>query len=431
MQVRSVPIKDVKEYGRNSRTHSKDQVGQIAKSITEFGWTNPLLIDESGVLIAGHGRLAAAKLLAMDSVPCIEIAGLSDAKRRALVIADNKLAMNAGWDETILALELSELKGQGFDVDVIGFTENQMLKLIGFDVPGEGKTDDNALPDVPTTATSQDGDVWLCGDHRVMCGDGLLTENIRVITGGGIADMVWTDPPYLMDFTGAIGGDGSTRSTHRAIANDKLSKADGEKFLQDFTRQLRAWCQGAWYVTFYRLGLDWMFDALKANGLRYRNLIIWKKNHLNLSNSDYKSIYEPMILGWANDYQPIFYGWNIDHPWHGLKGETDVWDVSLPSLWEIERTKKNDLHPTMKPVELIVRSIQNSSKVGDTVLDFFGGSGSTLIAAEKTGRLARVLEIDQRYCDVIVRRWQDFTGKQATLEQSGATFEQVASTRLN
>jgi ParB-like chromosome segregation protein Spo0J len=185
MQVRSVPIKDVKEYGRNSRTHSKDQVGQIAKSITEFGWTNPLLIDESGVLIAGHGRLAAAKLLAMDSVPCIEIAGLSDAKRRALVIADNKLAMNAGWDETILALELSELKGQGFDVDVIGFTENQMLKLIGFDVPGEGKTDDNALPDVPTTATSQDGDVWLCGDHRVMCGDGLLTENIRVITGGG------------------------------------------------------------------------------------------------------------------------------------------------------------------------------------------------------------------------------------------------------
>ena len=174
-----------------------------------------------------------------------------------------------------------------------------------------------------------------------------------------------------------------------------------------------------------------MFDALKANGLRYRNLIIWKKNHLNLSNSDYKSIYEPMILGWANDYQPIFYGWNIDHPWHGLKGETDVWDVSLPSLWEIERTKKNDLHPTMKPVELIVRSIQNSSKVGDTVLDFFGGSGSTLIAAEKTGRLARVLEIDQRYCDVIVRRWQDFTGKQATLEQSGATFEQVACTRLN
>jgi DNA modification methylase len=232
-----------------------------------------------------------------------------------------------------------------------------------------------------------------------------------------------------MDFTGAIDGNGNTRSKHKPIANDKLSKLEGEKFLRDFTAQLRAWCQGAWYITFYRLGIDWMFDALKANGLRYRNLIIWKKNQLNLSNSDYKSIYEPMIFGWADDYTPIFYGWNMEHSFHGAKNNTDVWEISLPSIWEIERTKKNDLHPTMKPVELITRSIANSTRAGEIVLDFFGGSGSTLIAATKTGRVARLIELEPTYVDVIVKRWEEFTGLGATLESSGQTFLEVGESR--
>lgn len=327
----------------------------------------------------------------------------------------------------MLKIELSELLKEGFDVGLTGFSGeeiDEILKLDNSEV--EGLTDPDEIPDIEENNVSVKGDIWICGKHRVMCGDSLFHDDLDHLMEGKLADMVWTDPPYLMDFTGAIDGKGNTRSKHKKIANDNLSKDDGEKFLLDFTSQVRAWCQGAWYITFYRLGIDWMFDALKANGLKYRNLVIWKKNQLNLSNSDYKSIYEPMIVGWADDYQPIFYGWNMEHPWYGTKGETDVWEVRLPSIWEIERTKKNDLHPTMKPVELIERSILNSTKDGDVILDFFGGSGSTLIAATRNKRIARLIELEPRYVDVIVRRWQDFTGQDAILESSQETFNEVS-----
>lgn len=418
-------------YARNSRTHSEAQVAQIAASIREFGFTNPVLVDGDGGIIAGHGRVLAARKLGLETVPTIRIDYMTEAQKRAYIIADNKLALNAGWDEELLALELGELADMGFDLGLTGFSEGELAGLrIGPADEVEGLTDEDEVPEPLPNPVSVAGDVWQLGPHRVMCGDSLSASDLDRLMQGKLADMVWTDPPYLMDFTGAIDGQGNTRSKHRAIANDKLCKAEGEKFLRDFTAQLRAWCQGAWYITFYRLGIDRMFDALKANGLKWRNLIIWKKNHLNLSNSDYKSIYEPMIVGWADDYQPIFYGWNMEHPWYGTKGETDVWEVSLPSVWEIDRTKKNDLHPTMKPVELITRSIQNSTKAGEVVLDFFGGSGSTLIAATKTGRVARLIELDPIYVDVIVRRWQDFTGQQATLEATGQTFEELEGERL-
>lgn len=418
-------------YARNSRTHSEAQVAQIAASIREFGFTNPVLVDGDGGIIAGHGRVLAARKLGLETVPTIRIDYMTEAQKRAYIIADNKLALNAGWDEELLALELGELADMGFDLGLTGFSEGELAGLrIGPADEVEGLTDEDEVPEPLPNPVSVVGDVWQLGPHRVMCGDSLSASDLDRLMQGKLADMVWTDPPYLMDFTGAIDGQGNTRSKHRAIANDKLGKAEGEKFLRDFTAQLRAWCQGAWYITFYRLGIDRMFDALKANGLKWRNLIIWKKNHLNLSNSDYKSIYEPMIVGWADDYQPIFYGWNMEHPWYGTKGETDVWEVSLPSVWEIDRTKKNDLHPTMKPVELITRSIQNSTRAGEVVLDFFGGSGSTLIAATKTGRVARLIELDPIYVDVIVRRWQDFTGQQATLEATGQTFEELEGERL-
>ncbi len=417
-------------YARNSRTHSEAQVAQIAASIREFGFTNPVLVDGEDGIIAGHGRVLAARKLGLEEVPTIRIDYMTEAQKRAYIIADNKLALNAGWDEELLALELGELRDMGFDLGLVGFSDDELAGLrIGLADEVEGLTDEDEVPEPPAMPVTERGEIWLLGPHRVMCGDSLSSHDLDRLMQGALADMVWTDPPYLMDFTGAIDGQGNTRSKHRAIANDKLGKSEGEKFLRDFTAQLRAWCQGAWYITFYRLGIDWMFDALKANGLKYRNLIIWKKNQLNLSNSDYKSIYEPMIVGWADDYRPIFYGWNMEHPWYGTKGETDVWEVSLPSVWEIDRTKKNDLHPTMKPVELIIRSIQNSTKTGDVVLDFFGGSGSTLIAATKTGRDARLIELDPIYVDVIVRRWQDFTGQDATLESTGQTFAELQAMR--
>jgi DNA modification methylase len=430
MFIESLKASELVPFSRNSRTHSSDQISQIVNSIKEFGFTNPVLIDENGGIIAGHGRVMAAESMGMEELPCIRLSHLTDEQKRAYVIADNKLALNAGWDEEMLRLEIGELKDLGFNLGLTGFSEEEIGGILRLDDGSfEGLTDEDAVPDVRPDPVSEKGDIWNLGFHRVMCGDSLSMTDLTKLMQGAKADMVWTDPPYLMDFTGAIDGDGNTHSKHKPIANDKLGKAEGEKFLRDFTAQLRAWCNGAWYITFYRLGIDWMFDALKASGLRYRNLIIWKKNHLNLSNSDYKSIYEPMILGWADDYVPVFYGWTMEHPWHGTKGETDVWEVNIPSIWEIERTKKNDLHPTMKPVELINRSIQNSTKAGDVVLDFFGGSGSTLIAATKTGRIARLIELEPTYVDVIVRRWQEFTGKEAVLESNGKTFLEIESKR--
>lgn len=430
-QLQNVAVDRLIPYARNSRTHSEAQVAQIAASIREFGFTNPVLIDAEFGIIAGHGRVLAARKLGLAEVPCLLIDYMTEAQRRAYVIADNKLALNAGWDDELLALELGELGELGFDLSLTGFSKDELSDLLlggeGEDDPG--LTDEDSVPEVQPDPVTRLGDVWILGPHRVMCGDSLSTTDVGRLMEDKLADMVWTDPPYLMDFRGAVGGDGKVRSKHKAIANDNLSKSEGEQFLRDFTAQLRAWCQGAWYVTFYRLGIDWMFEALKANGLRWRNLIIWKKQQLNLSNSDYKSIYEPMILGWSDDYQPIFYGWTMEHPWHGSKGATDVWEVAIPSIWEIDRTKKNDLHPTMKPVELIARSIQNSTKPGEVVLDFFGGSGSTLIAAQKHGRVARLIELEPTYTDVIVRRWQEFTGKAATLEGDGRTFDEVAGER--
>ncbi len=238
-----------------------------------------------------------------------------------------------------------------------------------------------------------------------------------------------TDPPYLMDFRGSMKGDGSKSANgkHRAIANDKLGKKEGEDFLKSVAAIIKACCVGSWYVCFYRLGIDGLFDALKSNGMQWRNLIIWHKGALTLSNSDYKSTYEPIVYGWENDYVPLLYGWNQAHDFYGPKGETDSWqlDSGQLSVWEVARTKHNDLHPTMKPVALCERAIKNSSKHGEIVLDLFGGSGSTLIAAEKSGRTACLVELDRHYCDVIVRRWPEFTGKQAVLYKDGRTFEQV------
>lgn len=338
-EVSLLGVESLLPYARNSRTHSDAQVAAVAASIREFGFTNPVLVRGDGTIVAGHGRVLAARKLGMAEVPCIDVSHMSEAQMRAYVIADNKLAEQAGWDEEVLKEELRDLLEAGFDIGLTGFTEDDAAALQAA-TSMLGNTDPDAVPDVPEVPVSKPGDVWLLGPHRVMCGDSLSMDDVGRLMQGKRSDIVWTDPPYLMNFTGAIGGDGDTKSKHKPIANDKLSKADGEKFLRDFTGQLRAWCNGAWYVTFYRLGIDGMFGALRANGLKCRNLIIWKKNHLTLSNSDYKSIYEPMFIGWADDYQPIFYGWNMDHPWHGKKGETDVWEIDLPSVWEIARTKK-------------------------------------------------------------------------------------------
>lgn len=426
------PIDGLIPYARNARTHSAAQVAQLAASLVEFGWTNPVLADDDGI-VAGHGRVMAARLLYDDNkairlpsggeiplgmVPVLDCTGWSETQRRAYILADNQHALNAGWDLELLNVELKSLKDDGFDIGLAGFDEDSVEQE-----PTGGLTDPDDVPDVPPEPTSQRGDVWLLGRHRVMCGSATDAADLEILLEGEYADMVFTDPPYLMNFTGAIDGQGNTRSKHGAITNDNLSKEEGDRFLREVAASIKNYCRGAWYVCFYRLGIDWMMNALTDTGLKWRNLIIWKKNQLNLSNSDYKSIYEPIIYGWQTDYEPVLYGWNIDHEFHGSKGQTDVIEAYVPSVWEIERTKNNDLHPTMKPVELCERAILNSSKRGEIVLDLFGGSGSTLIAAERVGRAARLIELEPKYVDVIVRRWQEYTGQKATHETTGEFFD--------
>lgn len=420
-----VELRDVESlvpYANNARTHSSSQVAQLADSIRQWGWTTPVLIGEDGGILAGHGRVLAAALLKMKRVPTIVAKGWTEKQKRAYILADNQLALNAGWDKSLLSMELDFLTTGGFDTGLLGFSSSA---LVSMQANVLGLTDDDAFP-APAISppVSKLGDVWLLGVHRVMCGSSLSSKDLQLLMEGVKARMVWTDPPYLMDYQGAVGTFGNKPNSfgHQKIANDKLSAKDGQQFLLTVAQQIQNWCQGSWYVTFHRLGLDKMFHALATVGLKYRNVIIWKKNNLNLSNSDYKALYEPMIVGWADDYTPIFYGWVDSHHFYGPKGETDVWEVELPSVWDIDKTKKNTLHPTMKPVELVERSIMNSSLPGDIVLDLFGGSGTTLIACTKTNREARLMELDPGYVDTIVRRWQEYTGEVAYLESTGKAF---------
>lgn len=403
-------VDDLIPYALNSRTHSDTQVAQLAASIREFGFTNPVLVDEQNNLIAGHGRLLAARKLGLDEVPAILVTGLDDRRRRALVIADNKLALNAGWDEEALRVELEDLAADFSEL--MGFTDEELAELLKGDDQTEGLTDEDEVPEAPEQPVTVEGDVWLLGRHRLMCGDSTSIDAVEKLMDGRKSNMVFTDPPYLMDFTGAINNDGSKSHSgvHGAIKNDKMSREDGDQFIGDIVSNIKMFNDGAYYICFYRLGMDYVLRALDLNKLKYRAMIVWYKKGGTLSNSDYKS-----------NYEPIFYGWINEHKFYGGKAEWDFWDIS--------KTSKNDLHPTMKPVELCERAIKNSSQINGIVLDLFGGSGSTLIACEKAKRDCRMMELDPKYADVIIKRWQDYTGEKATLEATGQTYEELEAER--
>jgi DNA modification methylase len=392
-------VGDLTPYARNARTHSDEQVAQIAASIKEFGWTNPILVDGEKGLIAGHGRLAAARKLGMEEVPVIELTHLTETQKKALILADNKLALNAGWDAELLNLELEELELEGVDLNLVGFGEEERDALRP-EVVNEGLTDEDAVPETPEEPITKPGDIWILGKHRLMCGDSTSVDAVDRLMPE-TAHMVFTDPPYLMDFTGGIHADGSKsfNAKHGRIANDKMSEQEGDDFLDAINSIISSKCSGAFYITFYRLGIDRYYASMARTGLQCRALIIWDKGNHTLSNSDYMSMYEPMFYGWVSDHN--FYGGN-----NGM------------DIWRIERTKKNDLHPTMKPMALVEKAICDGSKTKDIILDLFGGSGTTLIACEKTGRSCRMMEVDPKYCDVIVKRWEEFTGQKARLENA-------------
>lgn len=397
------PIEALIPYARNARTHSDEQIAQIAASIREFGFNNPILVDGHHGIIAGHGRVLAARKLAMTELPVIELSHLSETQKRAFILAENKLTERAGWDDELLGLELAELKEAGFDLGLTGFSTDEWDALIaGDESTNDGQTDEDAVPELEETPVSRAGDVWLLGDHILLCGDATKADAYKALLGDVLADMVFTDPPYNVNYSNTAKD--KLRGKNRPILNDNLGEGF-ETFLTDACRNLLAVTKGAVYVAMSSSELDRLQSAFRAAGGRWSTFIIWAKNTFTLGRADYQRQYEPILYGWRD---------GADHFWCGARDQGDVWQIKKPV--------KNDLHPTMKPVELVERAVRNSSKTHDIVLDPFGGSGSTLIACEKAGRRARLIELDPKYVDVIVRRWQDYTGQEARCAANGITF---------
>ncbi|HDR3117516.1 site-specific DNA-methyltransferase [Pseudomonas aeruginosa] len=396
-KIEQWPTAKLLPYARNARTHSDEQVAQIAASIAEFGFTNPILAGSDGIIVAGHGRLAAAQKLGLEIVPVVVLDHLTPTQRRALVIADNRIAENAGWDDAMLRIELEALQLEGFDLDITGFDADALAELIAGDEPdNEGQTDEDAVLEVGETPISRPGDVWIMGQHRLLCGDATVVEDYDRLMQGDAADMVFTDPPYNVNY--ANSAKDKMRGKDRAILNDNLGDGFYDFLLAALTPTV-AHCSGGIYVAMSSSELDVLQAAFRAAGGKWSTFIIWAKNTFTLGRADYQRQYEPILYGWPE---------GATRHWCGDRDQGDVWAIKKP--------QKNDLHPTMKPVELVERAIRNSSRPGNVVLDPFGGSGTTLIAAEKSGRIARLIELDPKYVDVIVRRWEEFTGKQAIRE---------------
>ena len=402
------PTEKLVPYARNARTHSEEQVAQIAASIVEFGFANPILAGSDGVIVAGHGRLAAAQKLGLDTVPVVVLDHLTPTQRRALIIADNRIAENAGWDDAMLRIELQSLQEDGFNLDITGFDADTLAEIMaGEETTVDGQTDDDAVPDVPVTPISRPGDVWELGNHRLLCGDATDPASYEALMADVQADMVFTDPPYNVDY--ANSAKDKIRGKDRPILNDNLGDGFYDFLLAALTPML-ARCAGGTYIAMSSSELDTLQQAFRAAGGKWSTFIIWAKNTFTLGRADYQRQYEPILYGWPEGQ---------NRHWCGDRDQGDVWNIKKP--------QKNDLHPTMKPVELVERAIRNSSRPGDIVLDPFGGSGTTLIAAEKSGRIGWLIELDPKYVDVIVRRWQDWTGQEAYREADAVKFNDLAA----
>ena len=370
-------VGDLIPYVNNSRTHSDDQVAQIAASIKEFGWTNPILVDGDNSIIAGHGRLMAARKLKMDEVPTIELDYLTDVQRKALIIADNKLALNSDWDLGLLSLELEELQGLDFDLNLIGFSDDELAKLLEPEQV-DGLTDEDAVPDIPEEPITKPGDIYQLENHRLMCGDSTSIDAVNKLMDGNKVDLIFTDPPYNVAFNGRSG-------KHEVIMNDNLSESDFGSFIDEVCNTIKAINPKAYYIW-----CNWNFYGVLQGKLDYKTCIVWAKNVFGMGH------------GYRHQHEFCLFNGKIDEV---IKNESDLWEV---------KKDHNYVHPTQKPVALSVRAFGNHIKLLN-VLDLFGGSGSTLIGAEQTGRKAFIMELDPKYCDVIVKRWEEYTGQKAEL----------------
>lgn len=401
MQIEKIQTEKLIPYARNSRTHSEQQVMQIAGSIREFGFTNPVLIDNKNGIIAGHGRVLAAQKLGLKEVPCIRLSHLTETQRKAYVIADNKLALNSGWDEEMLGLELAELKDEDFDLSLIGFDEKEIDDLLAETV--EGETDPDDVPEPPVDPVTVIGDVCLLGKHRLLCGDSTSIDDLRKLCGEQDVDMWLTDPPYNVAY------EGKTKDALK-IQNDSMGNDQFRQFLVDsYVAADAVMKTGAVFYIWHADLEGYNFrGAAHDAGWKVRQCLIWKKSSIVMGRQDYHWKHEPCLYGWKE---------GAGHLWASDRKQT--------TILEFEKPSRNGEHPTMKPVALFEYQMLNNTKGGDIVLDSFGGSGTTMIAAEKNGRIARLMELDPKYCDVIVSRWQAFAGKRAIHEASGKTFDEL------
>lgn len=382
-------------YCNNARTHSDEQVSQICASIREYGFTNPVLIDEQDNIIAGHGRVLASKKLGLEKVPCIVLSGLTKAQKKAYIIADNKMALNAGWNDELLKIEFENLKELNFDLKLTGFDDNELNDI--FNIDDDEIVEDDFDGELPEEPKSKIGDIYILGHHRLMCGDSTNEEDVRKLVGEQKMDLLITDPPYNVDYTGK-----SKKALK--IQNDKMEGDTFHDFLvKAFTNANNSLKDGgAFYCWYASKEVVNFHTALEDSGFAVKQELIWNKNSMVIGRQDYQWKHEPCLYGWKE---------TGSHVWYSDRKQTTVID------WD--RPIKADLHPTMKPIGLFDYQIKNSSKQGDNVLDLFGGSGTTIMACEQNNRNAYVMEFDPKYVDVIIKRWEEFTGKKAVLIQGG------------
>ena len=408
-RVERVNVSDLVPYARNARTHSPEQVDQIAASIREWGWTTPVLIDEDGGLIAGHGRVMAAKKLGLRDVPAMRADGWSEAQKRAYVLADNKLALNAGWDNELLRVELDGLKELDFDLSLTGFADLELSTILADKT--EGLTDPDETPEPPAEPVSVLGDVWLLGKHRIVCGSSTEVESVDKALNGVKPHLMVTDPPYGVEY------DADWRNKAMRADGSKVGGRAVGKVLNDDKADWRE----AWALFPGDVAYVWhagnmahvVAESLLACDLHIRAQVIWAKSQFVIGRGDYHPQHEPC--------------------WYAVrKGKTGHYDGGRKqsTLWQIDKPQKSETgHSTQKPVECMKRPIENNSSPGQAVYEPFSGSGTTIIAAEMTGRSCHAIELNPAYVDVTIERWQNFTGQQATLEATGETFSEVKSGR--
>ena len=383
MKIMNVKLDEIRPYENNPRVNA-GVVDSLAAIIREFGFRNPAVLNRDKVIIEGHTRLLACRKLGLETMPCIIAEDLTEEQERALRIADNKIAEMAAWDDDKLKIELDALQEAGFDLSLLAFGDGELDKLLGGEVGTHGETEPDAVPDAPEVPDSQPGTLYALGAHLLLCGDATKAEDVKRLCGEGEADLWLTDPPYNVAYEGSNG---------LTIRNDSMEDSKFREFLRSaFACAERAMKPGAGFYVFHADSEGYNFrGACHDVGLRVRECLVWKKNALVLGRQDYQWIHEPCLYGWKEGEA---------HSWYGDRSQTTVMEYPKP--------KKNDVHPTMKPVEMLAYLLRNSTQRGDVVLDTFGGSGSTLVACEQTGRVCRTMELDPKYCDVIRRRWAEF-----------------------